>query len=492
MKRYLAALGCSLLLAACSVGPEYVRPAAVAEMPASFKEQPGWKVTVPQAAASLPEQWWELYQDPQLNALMLHLNSANQTIQQAEAQYRQAKALVQSARAGYFPNVGIGASAIRSQRSANLSSSKSSSSSAAWDFQLPVDLTWELDLWGRIRRSVEAGEASAAASADDLAAVRLSMQASLAATYFQLRSLEAQLVVFEETVASYRKYRDLTSNRYASGIVAKSDLLQAETQLKTTEAQAVDLELQRAQLEHALAVLVGVPASQFSLVRDSQLELPPAIPAALPSALLEKRPDVAAAERRMAAANAQIGVARAAWFPTVRLSATAGLESSSISNWLTWPSRFWSMGPSVSQTLFDGGLRSAQSEQARAAYDATVAAYRQTVLTSFQEVEDNLAALRLLEQEAQVQDEAVKAASQTTTVVTNQYRAGVVGYLNVITAQTTELNNRKTALGILGRRLVASVQLIKAVGGGWQPDRGNMQVAEKPAGRSSVQPKANP
>ncbi len=473
MKRYLAALSCCLLLSACSVGPAYVRPAAVSEMPVNFKEQPGWKVTVPQAVAPVPEQWWELYQDPQLNALMAHLNVSNQTIQQAEAQYRQAKALVQSARAGYFPTVGLGASAVRSQHSANLTSgAKNSSSSAAWDFQLPLDLTWELDLWGRIRRSVEAGEASAAASADDLAAMRLSMQASLAATYFQLRSLEAQQAVFEETVASYRAYRDLTRNRYAGGIVAKSDLLQAETQLKTTEAQAVDLELQRSQLEHALAVLVGVPASQFSLARDSRLEPPPMIPATLPSELLEKRPDIAAAERRMAAANAQIGVARAAWFPTVRLSATAGLESSSISNWLTWPSRFWSMGPSVSQTLFDGGLRSSQSEQARAAYDATVAAYRQTVLTSFQEVEDNLAALRLLGQEAQMQDEAVKAASQTATVVTNQYRAGVVGYLNVISAQTTELNNRKTALAILGRRLVASVQLIKAVGGGWQQPGG--------------------
>ena len=323
---------------------------------------------------------------------------------------------------------------------------------------------------GRIRRSVEASEATATASGNDLAAVRLSMQTTLASSYFQLRALDAQKVLFDETVTAYRKYLELTRNRYQSGIVAKSDLLQAETQLKSTEAQAIDLDLQRAQLEHAIAVLVGVPASQFSLPRNALVELPPAVPAVVPSELLEKRPDIAAAERRMAAANAQIGVAKAAYFPTVRLSATGGLESSSITNWLTWPSRFWSVGPAVSQNLFDGGLRRAQNDQARAGYDATVAVYRQTVLTSFQEVEDNLAALRMLDAESQAQNQAVEAAQQTTAVVTNQYRAGVVGYLNVINAQTVELTNRKTALTLLGRRMTASVQLIKALGGGWQKD----------------------
>jgi NodT family efflux transporter outer membrane factor (OMF) lipoprotein len=463
--------GCFVaLLAACSVGPEYVRPQAVTDMPVSFKEMPGWKVAMPQDDR-LQEQWWLRYHDPQLNALEEHLLVSSQTLHQAEAQYRQAKALIQSAKAGYYPTVGIGASATRSQHSANASTSaKSSSSSPAWDFQLPVDLSWEIDLWGRIRRTVEASEATATASGNDLAAVRLSMQTALASSYFQLRALDAQKMLFDETVAAYRKLLELTRNRYQSGIVAKSDLLQAETQLKSTEAQAIDLDLQRSQLEHAIAVLVGVPASQFSLPRNALVELPPTVPAVVPSELLEKRPDIAAAERRMAAANAQIGVAKAAYFPTVRLSATGGLESSSITNWLTWPSRFWSVGPAVSQNLFDGGLRRAQNEQARAAYDATVAAYRQTVLTSFQEVEDNLAALRMLDAESQVQNQAVEAAQQTTAVVTNQYRAGIVGYLNVINAQTAELTNRKTALTLLGRRMTASVQLIKALGGGWQKD----------------------
>jgi len=466
-------VGClAASLTACSVGPEYVRPQAVEAIPSSFKELPGWKVAAPQDDR-LQEQWWLRYHDPQLNALEEHLVVSSQSIKQAEAQYRQALALVQSARAGYYPSATLGGSAAYAQGSANTAAgARNGASSPAWDFKLPLDLSWEIDLWGRIRRSVEAGEAGAAASASDLAAVRLSMQAALASSYFQLRALDAQKLLFEETVAAYRKYLELTRNRYQSGIVAKSDLLQAETQLKSTEAQAIDIDLQRAQLEHAIAVLVGVPASQFSLPRSALVELPPAIPAIVPSELLEKRPDITAAERRMAAANAQIGVAKAAWFPTVRLSATGGLESSSITNWLAWPSRFWSMGPAVSQNLFDGGLRSAQSEQARAAYDAAIAAYRQTVLTSFQEVEDNLVALQMLAAEARVQDEAVEAARQTTTVVTNQYRAGIVGYLNVINAQTAELANRKTALTLLGRRMVASVQLIKALGGGWQKEEG--------------------
>lgn len=467
---------CMVLISACSVGPEYVRPQAVAELPASFKEMPGWKVANPQDR-QLQEKWWETYQDTQLNSLEERLILSNQTLKQAEAQYRQAQALIQSAKAGYYPSLSLGASATRFQNSPNMASG---SSKPAWNLQLPASLTWEIDLWGRIRRTVEASETGAQASADDLAGVRLSMQATLASSYFQLRSLDAQKAVFDETVAGYRKYLELTRNRYQSGVAAKSDLLQAETQLKSTEAQAIDLELQRSQLEHAIAVLVGLPASQFSLPRTPLIEMPPAIPAAIPSELLEKRPDIAAAERRMAAANAQIGVAKAAWFPIVRLSATAGLESSSFADWLTWPSRFWSLGPAVSQSIFDGGVRQSQSDQARAAYDGTVAAYRQSVLTAFQEVEDNLAALRLLEAESRVQNEAVQAAQQTTTIVSNQYRAGIVGYLSVITAQTAELNNRKSALIIQGRRLTATVQLIKALGGGWHKETGLTQQKALP------------
>ena len=461
---------CISTLAACSVGPDYIKPLAVTEMPAAFKNISGWKVATP-GDNRLQEKWWERYNDRQLNELEERLNLSNQNIQQAEAQYRQARALVISAKAGYYPTLGVGASGMRTQKSLNVkSTSNNNSTSPAWDFQIPLDLTWEIDLWGRIRRTVEASAATAAASADDLASARLSMQTTLASSYFQVRALDAQRALFDQTVADYRKYLELTRNRYKSGVAARSDLLQAETQLKSTEAQAIDLDIQRAQLEHAIAVLVGTTASQFSLPRNSSLEVPPQIPLVIPSEMLEKRPDIAAAERRMAAANAQIGVAKAAWFPTVKLSATAGLESSSISNWLAWPSRFWSFGPAVSQTIFDGGVRQSQSEQALASYDATVATYRQTVLTAFQDVEDNLASLRILDAEALVQDEAVRAAEQTTAVITNQYRAGIVGYMNVINAQTTELSNRRAALSIAGRRLVASVQLVKALGGGCQKE----------------------
>lgn len=465
-------------ISGCSVGPDYLRPQAMPEIPSSFRESDGWKTATPGGSAVMQEKWWELYGDRQLDRLEEELLASSQSIRQAEAQFRQAQTLVRFAKAGYYPSLSVGAAANRSQKSQNNSSSSSTTTSRttstvpAWDLQLPVDLTWEIDLWGRIRRSVEASVAGAEASGDDLAAVRLSMQASLASTYFQLRGIDSQKILLDETVASYRKYLELTRNRYASGVAAKADVLQAETQLKTTEAQAIDLELQRAQLEHAIAVLVGKPASAFSIRQTPLTVPPPMIPAILPSELLERRPDIAASERRMAQANAQIGVARAAWFPTVKLSATAGLESSSFSNWISWPSRFWSMGPAVSQKLFDGGVRSAQDDQTRAAFDGTVASYRQNVLTAFQDVEDNLAALRILEAEARAQDEAVSAAVQTTAVVTNQYRAGTVSYLNIINAQATELSNRRTAISILSRRLVASVQLVKAIGGGWKKTEG--------------------
>ncbi len=471
MRRLVSALCCCILLAACSVGPDYVRPPAVAVMPDQFKELPGWKRAATVDGA-LQGAWWRCFHDQELDRLMGRLAVSNQTLRQAEAQYHQARALLQAARSGSYPTVTLGAAATRAQRSANaVTGVKNGGASPGWDLQLPLDLSWELDLWGRIRRTVEAGEAGATASADDLAAARLSLQASLAVSYFQLRTVDAQRVLYGQTVDGYRRYLELTRNRYQAGVAAQSDLLQAETQLKSIEAQAVDLDLQRAQLEHAVALLIGTPASHFSLPLLPLAGEPPEIPAVIPSQLLEKRPDIAAAERRMMAANAQIGVAQAAWFPTVRLSATGGLESSSLASWLAWPSRFWSVGPSVSQTLFDGGLRGAQTAQARAVYEGTVAAYRQTVLTAFQEVEDNLAALRLLATEGAMQAAAVEAAHRTTIVTSNQYQAGVAGYLNVITAQTAELANRRTALSIQGRRLVADVLLIKAIGGGWEGGR---------------------
>jgi NodT family efflux transporter outer membrane factor (OMF) lipoprotein len=332
---------------------------------------------------------------------------------------------------------------------------------------LAANADWEIDLWGRVRRSVESNRASAQASAADLESARLSAQAGLAQNYFQLRALDAQKKLFDDTIAALEKSLQLTQNRYAAGVAAKVDVIQAQTQLRTTQAQALDIGVQRAQLEHAIALLVGKAPSEFSIPSAPLAALPPAVPVALPSALLERRPDIAAAERRVAAANAQIGVAKSAYFPSLALSASAGYQSSSLANWLTAPSRFWSVGPAVAATLFDAGLRRSQTDQAIAAYDANVAAYRQTVLVGLQEVEDNLATLRILEQEAQVQDEALNAARQSVELTMNQYKGGIVSYLNVVTAQTTALASERAAADILSRRLVASVLLVRALGGGW-------------------------
>ena len=394
-------------LTACTVGPDYVRPTPTETMPVAFKESEGWKIARPKDAG-IGQGWWKLFHDPLLTALEEQVAISNQNVIAAEAQYRQAKALVQATRAGYFPTVtAAGPSVTRSQRSGNLGTGGTGAGvgapAATTDYSLPVDLTWEADVWGRIRRGVEASRDSAQASAADLAAAQLSAQAELAQDYFLLRSQDAQKRLLDETVASFQKALQLTRNRYASGVAAQADVLQAETQLKTTRAQAIDLGVQRAQLEHAIALLVGKPASSFSIAVAPSTAVFPEIPAGLPSQLLERRPDIASAERRMAAANAQIGVAKAAYYPNLSLSASAGLEALSLANWFSWPSRFWAVGAALSQTVFDGGLRSAQTEQALAAYDATVANYRQTVLTGFQQVEDNLAALRILEAEAKAQ-----------------------------------------------------------------------------------------
>jgi NodT family efflux transporter outer membrane factor (OMF) lipoprotein len=462
----LLAAGILLIGSACAVGPDYVRPKAT--VPTAFKETEGWKVAEP-GDHKIPEKWWQVFNDPQLNELQEQVNISNQNIAAAEAQYRQAQALVQASRAAFFPTLTGGVSFTRSLRSGTITNNPIATGVPTSDYNLPVNFSWEADLWGRIRRSVEASTANAQASAADLQAARLSVQTALAQNYFQLKALDAQKELLEATVAAYQKSLQLTRNRYNSGVATRGDVLQAETQLKTTQAQAIDLGVQRAQLEHAIALLTGKPASLFSLTR-SALNLdyaPPDIPAGVPSELLERRPDIAGAERRMAAANSQIGVAKAAWFPRATLSASAGYESGSSATWLTWPSHFWSLGPALAQTLFDGGLRNAQTAQARAAYDATVASYRQTVLTGFQEVEDNLAALRILEQEAATQREAVNAARQSLAFTTNQYKAGTVNYLNVIVSQAAALTNESTAVNIMARRMAASVLLVKALGGGW-------------------------
>lgn len=462
-----AIAGMLAVLSACAaVGPNYVKPAplppqAKATISLSYKEVDGWRLAQPKDNV-LRGNWWEIYTIPELNALEEQVAAANQNVAQADANYRQAQALVRASRSGFYPAVTGGASVTRSRRSSEVGGLGASN-----DFLLPIDFSWEVDLWGRVRRTVEANQAGAQASQADLASVLLSAQALLAQDYFQLRTIDAQKKVLEDTIEGYQKTLDLTKNRYSAGVAARADVLQAETQLKTAQAQSIDLELQHAQLSHAMALLVGKPPSAFSIPVAPLVATPPAVPIGVPSDLLERRPDIAAAERSVAAANARIGVAEAAFYPNVTLSASAGLEAASLAKWLTWPARFWSVGPAVSEVLFNGGLRQAQTEQARAAYDAEVAAYRQTVLTGFQEVEDSLVALRVLEEEARVQQEALAAARQTVDIVTNQYKAGTVSYLNVIVAQATALSNEQTALNILGRRMAASVSLVKALGGGW-------------------------
>jgi NodT family efflux transporter outer membrane factor (OMF) lipoprotein len=464
--RYLAAATILALLAACTVGPNYVRPTA--DTPAVFKEMEGWKTAQPRDQ-ELRGKWWEVYNDPLLNRLMEQVSVSNQNLVQAAAQFRQARALVQSARSGYLPTVSAGASVTRSQPPTGFVSQNQNVNARgpSTSYRLSLDAVWELDLWGRVRRTVESNEAGAQASAADLEALRLSVQAELAQNYFQLRALDAEKQLFDDTIAAYQRSLTLTQNQYTAGIVAKVDVIQAQTQLKTTQAQALDIGVQRAQLEHAIALLIGKPASSYALAVAPLTALPPALPVGIPSSLLERRPDIAAAERRMAEANAQIGVTEAAYYPSLILSASGGFQSSSFSNWLTVPSRFWSVGPALAQTLFDGGLRRAQTDQAIAAYDANVAGYRQTVLTGFKEVEDNLAALRILEEEAAIQDEAVQNARQSVVLTTNQYKAGIVSYLGVALVQATALNNERAAVDVLNRRLAASVLLIKALGGGW-------------------------
>jgi len=457
----VATIGAVGWLTGCTVGPNYVTPTV--EVPAGYKENEGWQVAQPQDA-TLRGKWWEMFSDPQLNAFEEQVDISNQNVALAEAQFRQARALVQQARAAYFPTVTIGASLNNSSRSTTIGSNTGSGRTATTLYSMAVDASWEIDVWGRIRRLVESSQAGAQASAADLETARLSARAELAQDYFQLRTLDTQKQLLDASVVEFQRSLELTNNRYASGIASRADVLQAQTQLKTTQAQSIDVGVQRAQFEHAIALLIGKPASVVSIPAAplAMTTVPPPIPLGVPSEVLERRPDIAAAERLVAAANAQIGAALAAYYPTVSLGATGGFESTGSS-----PSRFWSVGPAISETVFDGGLRAGLTEQARGVYDGTVASYRETVLTAFQEVEDNLAALRILESEAGVQDEAVKAAQQSVIVFTNQYKAGITSYLEVVTAQTAALTNERTGATILGNRLNAAALLIKALGGGW-------------------------
>ena len=463
--RPLAVLVMGLSLGACTVGPDYQRP----DLPVAteFKQAEGWKRATP--ADVLPRgEWWTLYGDPQLDALVERLNLSNQNLAAAEAQYRQARALVRGARSQLFPTVGAGVGATRAGSGAGSSSTITQGSGISESYDAGLDASWELDIWGRLRRNLEANRANMQASAADLAAVRLSLQSELVQTYLQLRVLDEQQRLLDQTVAAFERSLRLTENQYRAGIVPRSDVSQALTQLRSTQAQAVDLEWQRAQLEHAIAVLVGVPPSELGIAATPDIPRLPDVPVILPSQLLERRPDVAAAERNVIAANAQIGVAEAAWYPDLTLSASGGYRNSSFSNLISLPNRYWSLGPQLAVTLLDFGARRADLEQAEAAYDQTVATYRQTVLDSFREVEDSLVQLRVLAREAVVQREALEAAQESLRLIENQYRAGTVDFLSVVTVQTTALNNERTNLTLLGDRLIASVQLIAALGGGWE------------------------
>lgn len=449
-----------IMIYGCSVGPDYKRPDA--PVPSSFKELKGWREALPRDQ-EIRTKWWEAFDDSILNSLEEQVNVSNQSIALAESQYRQSQALAQLARANYFPTVNAGAAYTHS-----LPAGGGGTNNAVDQHQVSLNAAWEVDLWGKVRRQVESSKASSEASFADLQAMRLSMQTELALNYFQLRILDAQKKNLEEAVAAYLKALELTQNRYKAGVAAKADVAAAQTQLESAKAQAIDVGVQRAQLEHAIAILIGQPPADFSLTPVIFVQPQIKIPVAIPSDLLERRPDIASAERKMAAANAQIGVAKAAYYPTLSLSGSLGYASTELASLFTSPSFFWALGPTaLSATLFDGGARKAQTEQAMAAYDGTVAFYRQTVLAGFQDVEDNLAALRILDEEAQSQELAVKSAQESVILTTNQYKAGIVSYLNVVTVQTIALTNERAAISISGQCLNAAILLVKALGGGW-------------------------
>ena len=454
-----------LFLAGCTVGPRYQRPPV--DVPQVYKEAGNWKTAQPNEQ-SLGGNWWEIFQDPQLNALEQQVNVSNQNLKIAQAQYTQARALLRYNRADFLPTLTAAPSASRGRVSSNRPPANAiSNGKTNNDFLVPIDLSYEIDAWGRVRSNVESYRAQAQASAADLATVNLSMHAQVALFYFQARSLDAQEQLLNSTVAQYEQALQLNQSRFEGGVGSEVEVEQARTQLETTRAQATDVGVQRAQFEHALATLIGKPAGSFSLPPLPLRTPPPAIPVGVPSELLERRPDVASGERLMAAANARIGVAKAAYYPLLNLAAAGGLESGTLSSLFTGPSALWAIGGQAILPLFEGGRRRAASDEAVAAYDQTVASYRETVLTSFQQVEDNLAALRILEQEAQTQNEAVVAAQKSLDLSLQRYNGGVTSYLEVTVAQTAALSDEVTAVNILGRRMVAAVLLVQALGGGW-------------------------
>jgi NodT family efflux transporter outer membrane factor (OMF) lipoprotein len=461
------------LLAGCAVGPNYHRPSA--PVPQQFKEAEGWKPAEPREAAS-GTPWWSVYGDATLDGLEKQIDISNQTLKASEAQWREAVALVSQTRAGLFPTIGATATGLRSGGPGGKSATSSASTGGVAasvtshpvnQFELVGTASWELDIWGKIRRTLESNIASAQASEADLAAARLSAQGTLASDYIQLRVADEQKDLLDQTVEAYKRSLAITENQYKVGVAAKTDVITAETQLEGAQSQLIAVGVTRATLEHAIAVLIGKPAGDFALPPATLGATVPVVPTGVPSSLLERRPDVAAAERNMAAMNAQIGVAIAAYFPDLTLNGSYGYASTVISGLLKAPNNFWSFGGSLSDTLLDFGARPAQVRQARAAYDAAVANYRQTVLTAFQQVEDELATLRILEQQYQVQDQATRSANLAAQLTLNQYRAGTVAYTSVVTQQAIALTDAQTLLSIRQSRLTASVALIQALGGGW-------------------------
>ena len=461
-------LGTALLasLAACTIGPDYSRPPTT--VPAAFKEAPaGWKVAQP--ADHQPRgAWWKIFNDPVLDGLIERANSANQSIASYQAAYRQAGALVAEAHSSYFPTLSASGSATRSGSGSRTSGvNVGGGSNVANSYSTSLDASWEPDLWGSVSRTVASERASQQSAEADLANARLSVQGTLAEDYFQLRSLDSAQDLYDRTVASYQRSLQLTQNRYAVGVAGRADVIQAQTSLQSAQASATDNQVNRATYEHAIAVLVGEPASTFSLPPAPLDAAPPTIPLTLPSALLERRPDVASAERSAASANEQIGVAQAAYFPTLTLSGSGGFTAADFANWLTAPARVWSLGPQLAATIFDGGLRHARVEAARAAYDQAAATYRAAVLTAFQDVEDNLSTLRILASEEVIQRQAVASAEQALAIVTNEYKAGTTTFLDVLTSQATAFTAERSLVDIQGRRMVAAAGLIKALGGDW-------------------------
>jgi NodT family efflux transporter outer membrane factor (OMF) lipoprotein len=463
----------------CAVGPNYRTPTV--DTPPAYKEAADWKPAQPNDQ-NLGGNWWTIFKDPELDKLELQVNVSNQNLIAAEAQYQQARAALRYNRADYYPTVTAGLSGTRERVSSHRPPPSSVFDGITYnDFVVPVDVSYEADVWGRVRRTVESYREQAQASAADLATVNLSLHADLAIDYFEARTLDAEEELLTSTVKQYQDALELNESRFQGGLASDVEVQQAKTQLDTTRAQAIDVGVFRAQYEHAVAILIGKPPSELSLPPLPLTAPPPAIPVSMPSELLERRPDIAAAERRVAAANAQIGVAKAAYYPVIGLSAGGGFESGSITTLLNGPSGVWSIGASALGTVFDVGRRRALTDQARAAYDVQVAAYRESVLTGFQQVEDNLAALKILENEASVQDEAVKAAQTSLDLSNTRYSGGVTSYLEVTVAQSAALQDEVTAVNILGRRMANTVLLIQALGGGW--DRANLPARPECCGK---------